>query len=154
MSSANFFTTGHLSTTFGPGLHTLELRAQQSASAQSWNTPRAAICLQALYTRLWAREGDVQSWLHYDGNVYSLGRGVPLPSFMNEVEAKYRDVTVLATKANARGEVEMAVLHGECEEELVPGSQNRGCASQFAWAFRLYFPKCRRERGFIPRVLP
>lgn len=154
MTSATFFPTRWPPSTFGPGLHNLEVHAARSASARGWSAARAAICLQALYNRFWAQKSDVQSWLHCNGEVYSLQNGRPLPSFMNEVEAKYRDVTVLATKVNARREITTTVLYGECAEELVPGSQNRGSASQFAWAFRLYFPRCKRDRGVVLSVLP
>ncbi|KAJ4994260.1 hypothetical protein SVAN01_00089 [Stagonosporopsis vannaccii] len=154
MSSASFFSTRWPPSTYGPGLHNLDFHAADSALARGWSAPRAAICLQALYSRFWAQGSDVQSWLHINGDIYSLGKGIPLRNFMNEVEAKYKDVTVLVTKVDARGEISTTVLYGDCAEELVPGSQNCGSSIQFAWAFRLYFPRCRRERGIPTRILP
>lgn len=154
MSSATFFPTRWPSTTFGPGLHNLETHIEQSTSARGWSAPRAAICLQGLYSRLWAKDGGVHSWLHYDRNIYLIGRGNPLSCFMNEVEAKYKDTTVLTTKVNMKRKIVTKVLYGQCVEELVPESQNRGSAAQFAWAFRWHFRKCERQRGINHRILP
>lgn len=131
---------------FGPGLHNFEIHAEKSSCARGWNALRAALHLQNLYKYLPSEDAVAQSFFHYNGNVYSLGRGIPLPSFLDEVEAKYKDVTVLATWINDQRGLDMNVLIGQCAEELVPESQNRGLATQFSWAFRWTFAKCQRAR--------
>lgn len=146
MTSRTFFPTRWPTSTFGPGLHNLEIHAEQSSSARGWSASRAAICLQSLYSRLWARNVDVQSWFHYDGNVYHMGRGVPLPCFMSEVEAKYKDITVMATKGDIWRNVDTTVYYSQRREELVPGSLNRGSMTQVAWALRWHFARCKRQR--------
>jgi len=66
--------------------------------------------------------------------------------FLDEIEAKYGDVTVTATWVAREESTDTVVLNGDSEEELVPGSQNRGNAMQFAWALRWMFAKCSRRR--------
>lgn len=75
---------------------------------------------------------------------------MPLSIFLDEIEAKYEDVTVMAMCAEKGNGVNAVVLTGQCDEELVPGSQDRGRATQFAWAFRWMFAKC--QRGQIGRA--
>ena len=144
MTSATFFPTRWPSSTFGPGLHNFEIHTEQSSCARGWSAPRAALCLQTLYGHLHSKDAG-QSWLHYDGKVYALCRGSPLPCFLNEIEAKYKDVTVVAVRTNKRKLSVPVVLNGQCAEELVPGSQNWGLATQFAWAFRWKFAKCKND---------
>lgn len=69
---------------------------------------------------------------------------------LNKIEAKYSDVTVTATWAVGQESTDTVVLNGDSEEELVPGSQSRGTAMQFAWALRWMFSKC--PRGVTDRV--
>ncbi|KAJ8113110.1 hypothetical protein OPT61_g4693 [Boeremia exigua] len=148
MSSARFFLTRWPSSTFGPGLHNHEIHAEQSACARGWSAARASICLQSLYRDLPPKDVGYkfQSFLHYNGNTYLMGAGLPPLCFLNEIEAKYKDITVMATRINNYRFVETRVIFGQCAEELVPGSQNRGLATQFAWAFRWHFKKCPRQR--------
>lgn len=65
--------------------------------------------------------------------------------FLNEIEAKYREVTVMATWVDENELIDTVVLNGHCAEELVPESRNRGKAMQFAWALRWMFAKCQRD---------
>ncbi|KAF2622261.1 hypothetical protein BU25DRAFT_480822 [Macroventuria anomochaeta] len=147
MTYATFFPTRWPASTYGPGLHNYEIHTEQSSCAHGWSAARAALHLQTLYSHLSSDGADDRSFIHYDGNVYSLGEGVPLPCFLDRIEAKYRDVTVLTIWFNdRRGIVDVDVLKGQCAEALVPGSQNRGFATQFSWAFRWMFAKCLRGR--------
>jgi hypothetical protein len=150
MSSATFFPMCGPTATFGPGLHNLEMQAQRSLCARGWSAPRAALSLQSLYRQLPTKNADVRCLLHLNGDVYRLCKGYPLPIFLDEVEAKYRDMTVMAMCVNEDKVQNIVVLNGHCKEELVPGSQNRGNAMQFAWALRWMFAKCKR--GGIDRV--
>lgn len=129
-----------------PGLHNLEIYAEQSLCARGWSATRAALDLQILYGCLPLNDANTKSFVHYNGNVYCLGEGVPLPCFLNEVEAEHEDISVLMTEFDEREGGSIMVLNGRCAEELVPGSQNRGSASQFAWTFRWAFAMCRRGR--------
>lgn len=84
----------------------------------------------------------------YDGDVYSLGSGPVLLCFLDEVEAKYKWITVMEAWVDRMESPVAMTINGRCEEELIPGSQNRGQASQFAWVFRCVFKKCvRTEAG-------
>ena len=99
-----------------------------------------------MYRYLSTEDSDVQSLLHLNGDVYQLCKGWPLSIFLDEIEASFRDVTVMSTWAFGEDSTDNVVLNGDCEEELVPSSQNRGNATQFAWALRWMFAKCPRRR--------
>jgi hypothetical protein len=141
MTSATSFPVRWPSSTFGPGLHNLEIHAEQSSCGRGWSAARAALHLQTLYGCLsW---DNTDCFIHLDGSVYRLGRGLPLPFFLDELEAKHENISVLMATLNRANGVDVAVLAGECAEELVPGCQNRGSASQFSWAFRWMLVKSR-----------
>lgn len=146
MTSATFFSTRWPATTFGPGLHNLELHAQSSSCARGWSASRAALFLQSMYRYLPTEDADVQSLLPLNGDVYRLCKGWSLSIFLDESEAKYREFTVIATWAVGEENMNNVVLNGDCEEELVPGSQNCGNAMQFAWALRWMFAKSSKGR--------
>ena len=131
------------SSAFGPGLHNFEVHAEQSACARGWSAARAALHFQTLYGC--SSSYDTDAFIHFDGNMYCLGRNLALPRFLNEIEAKYKDVSVLVIALNRANVVDVAVLKGKCDEELVPGSQNWGLATQFSWAFRWMFAKSKRR---------
>lgn len=146
MTSATFFPTRWPTSTYGPGLHNHEIHAEQSACARGWSAARTALHLCTLYRHLPSEAADFQCFLHYAGNIYYLGRGVPLQCFLDSLEAKYREVTVFTTSIDEFMGVDMATVTGQCAEELVPGSKNRGLGTQFAWAFRWMAVKCNQWR--------
>lgn len=97
-----------------------------------------------MYKYLSTEDADIQSLLHVNGDVYRLCKAWPLSIFLDEIEAKYRDITVTAVWAAGEESTDTVVLNGDGEEELVFGSRNRGDAMQFAWALRWMFAKCLR----------
>lgn len=145
MTSATFFPARWPTSTFAPGLHNLEIHAEQCSSARGWSAARSALFLQVLYAETSPDDADIQSFFHYDEEVYILGRGPALLCFLDEIEAKYKEITVVEAWVNRESTINTVVINGQCEEELVPGSQNRGHASQFAWAFRWRFKKSIRS---------
>jgi hypothetical protein len=68
--------------------------------------------------------------------MYIIGYNSPLLCFLDEVEAKFKEVTVVEAWKFRSRIVDAMVINGRCEEEFVPGCEGRGGAAQFAWAFR------------------
>lgn len=156
MTSATFFPRRWPTSTFGPGLHNLEIHSAQSFSARGWSSAQNAIFLQSLYAGSPFADIDIRSFFHYNGNVYILGYSSPLLCFLDEVEAKYKEFTVVEAWKYRNRIVGAIVVNGQCEEELVPGFQGRGDAAQFAWAFRWGFRqwvRMRAEREY-ERLMP
>lgn len=147
MTSTTFFPTRWPSSTFGPGLHNYEIHGEQSSCARGWNASRAALHLQTLYSHLRPYRATEQSYFCYDGNIYSLWRGFPLPCFLNSIEAKCKDISVLKIRFEKVRSVSMAVVIGHCAEKLVPTSHHWELSSQFPWAFRWMFTKCNRQKA-------
>ena len=139
MTSATFFPRRWPTSTFGPGLHNLEIHSAQSFSARGWSAAQNAIFLQSLHAGSPFADTRICSFFHYNGNVYILCYSSPLLCFLDEVEAKYKEVTVVEAWKYRGRVVNTMVVNGGCEEELVPGSQGRGDAAQFAWASRWGF---------------
>jgi hypothetical protein len=147
MTSATFFPRRWPTSTFGPGLHNLEIHSAQSFSARGWSSTQNAIFLQSLYAGSPFADTGARSFFHYNGNVYILSYSSPLLCFLDEVEAKYKEVTVVEVWKYGSRIIGAMVVKGRCEEELVPGSQDRGDAAQFAWAFRWGFRRWVRTEA-------
>ena len=139
MTSATFFPRRWPTSTFGPGLHYQEIHSAQSLSARGWSSAQNAIFLQSLYAGSPFADTGISSFFHYNGNVYILGYSSPMLCFLDEVEAKYKEVTVVEAWKYRNRIVDAMVVNGGCEEEFVPGCEGRGVAAQFAWAFRWAF---------------
>jgi hypothetical protein len=147
MTSATFFPRRWPTSTFGPGLHNLEIHSAQSFSARGWSSAQNAIFLQSLYAGSPFADVGIRYYFHYNGDLYILSYSSPLLCFLDEVEAKYKEVTVVEVWKYRNIIVGAIVVKGQCEEELVPGSQGRGDAAQFARAFRWGFRRCVRMRA-------
>jgi hypothetical protein len=85
--------------------------------------------------------------MYYQGDVYRLGKGFPLPYFLDRIEAKCKDVSIFVAASDESADVDVSVVVGQClETELVLSHLDSSLDIQLSWAVRWRFAKCKKWR--------
>lgn len=146
MTSSSFYYSRYFpASTYGPGLHNLEIHAEKSSSAHAWNPAHAALHLQLLYSQSCTEDTDCQTYLSTGGNVHNLGKGILLPCFVRAIEAQCKDSLVWIATTDEVGDVDVTVITSQDEDQKMDSrAKEKALALQFSWALKWGFVKCKR----------